>query len=268
MNKLVRKRRISRRRNKGQATTELAILGAVVLMLLGYLLQQGFVYSNRQALEMYSYRKALQLSRSQQRGITLTVIRDLIAPSFFTGLNRQRIMATSSLEHNPWMLYNPEEGTPQDIPTRQLIQMGDAMIRKGYMLEVPPTKMKVLTKDNEGEGAEWTWASSAISEIDPQTKDVKGTTRTSDYSSTAIVREDAQGKRFNKELRTYDVVPTAIEFDKAEDIKKSYKMEDWEENLIYDAEGNPRVEIEEIPQDIEIILDETIERTKDVTTKH
>src|SRR3989338_3677666 len=97
---------------KGQATTELAILGAVVMMVLAYLLQQGYIYNSRQALEMYAFRKALELSRNQQRGINLTVIRDVVTPSFFTGLNRQRLMASSSVEYNPRMMYIPYAEDP------------------------------------------------------------------------------------------------------------------------------------------------------------
>ncbi len=166
-------------KNKGQATAELAIMGAIVLMLLSYLVSQGFLYNNRQALEMYTFRKALQLSKQQERGINLTVIRDVITPSFFTGLSRQRLMSTSIVEYNPWIIWEAKPGEPQHVASLQLLQVNDAMIQgnsgQGYFLQIPPTLVDI------GQGSRW--GTSAIDEIDPQTQQVKVSPRSSNYSS-------------------------------------------------------------------------------------
>lgn len=151
---------------KGQATTELAIMGAIVLVLLSYLVTQGAIYNQRLGLEMYTFRKALKLSQDQQRGVSLQVMRDTLVPSFFSGLNRQKIMASAVVDYNPWMLYNPD--VPQDLPTRQFIQMNEEMLRNDYLLEIPPTKVKVATQElkDQDKEPEWQWVNSAILGVD------------------------------------------------------------------------------------------------------
>lgn len=245
---------------KGQATTELAILGAVVMMVLAYLLQQGYIYNSRQALEMYTFRKALELSRKEQKGISLTVIRDIITPSFFTGLNRQRLMASSSIEHNPHIMYIPYEEDPEHTPSRQLVQMDEAMIKNKIFFEVPPTKIKIEIRDS-GEPPEWQWMGSAISGIDPQTKSVKLTERTSEYKNVTATSEDYYQKNIAKTLETKDVIPTQIEFDDEERIIENYTKDDWENEII-------KVEVAKatIPKDLELTLEEKVRREKHVQT--
>ena len=251
---------------RGQATTELAILGIILIMGLAYLLSQGYLYNSRQALEMYTFRKALQLSQKENRGITLTVIRDVIAPSFFTALNRQRLMATSSVEYNPWKIwlsYDREEEVeaPQHVPSLQLLQINEAMIRNNYFFQVPPTRVVIKTKDAEEK--EPRWVSSAIFEIDPQTKPVKITQRELAYNYQTRASEDSWGKTMEKSLRTQDRIPTAITFENAERIRDNYFREDWEG--IYEF-----VEVDgtTIPKGINLVLDEIIEREKNVYTPH
>lgn len=248
---------------RGQATTELAIMGAVVIMALAYLLQQGFFYNSRQALEMYTFRKALELSRSNQRGVNLTVMRDIISPSFFTGLNRQRLMATSSVEHNPYLLYTAYREDPEDIASWQLIQMGDAMISKGSFFQVPPTLVKIETEDNQDldEGDRWNWVNSAVSEIDPQTLPAKITRRTSDYTYITNASENNLEKSITKTLETHDKIPTAVNFENPEDIITNYTNDDWEGQI-----NSVEVEGATIPKNINLILEETIRREKSAAT--
>ena len=247
---------------EGQATTELAIMGTVIIMVLAYLLQQGYIYNARQALEMYTFRKALELSKAQERGITLTVIRDVITPSFFTGLNRQRLMATASVEYNPYKAYIPKEEDPQDVSTRQLIQIGEAMIRKGSFFEVPPTKIKVTTEDQEGD-AEPMWTTSSISEIDAQTNPVRVTQRVSDYDYSTALSENTLAKTITKKLESRDKIPTAVTFEKAEKIIENYQKEDWAGKIV-----SVTVSPETIPKNVVLTLEEIVRREKRVQTYH
>jgi len=253
---------------KGQATTELAIMGTVVIMLLAYLLQQGYVYNCRQALEMYAFRKALETSRGQQRGINLTVIRDIISPSFFTGLNRQRLMATAAVDYNPSIQWIPYLEDPEDISSRQLLQVGEAMIRKGSFLEIPPTLAKIETKDNQAapDSERWQWMNSAVSEIDPQSEDVKVTQRTSKYNYDTTISESQLSKSVDKTLRSEDTIPTVINFEPQERIVQSYVNDDWEGDILMNADGTPKITIQNIPADANLVLDEVIRRDKVAST--
>jgi len=269
---------LKRSNKKGQATTELAIMGTIVLMLLGYLLQQGFTYNTRQALEMYTFRKALQLSqkgvpnatldktltKTFPIGVNLTVIRDVIAPSFFSGISRQRLMATSSVEQNPYILYTPKEKDPADLPTRQFLQAGEAMIRNGYLFEIPPTKVMVATTSSAGE---WLWTPSSVSEIDPQTesttKPVNKTPRTSHYTYLTTITENSQNKTTKKELQSQDNIPTKVTFEDETRIKTNYTTEDWDPDNHITA-----VNVAAIPNDVTLTLQETVARSKNVVTAH
>ena len=249
-------------RKKGQATTELAIMGTVIVMVLGYLLQQGYIYNARQALEMYTFRKALELSRNEKRGIILTVMRDVIIPSFFTGLNRQRLMATSSVEYNPDILYIPYEEDPEDVPNRQLIQVGEAMIRKGSFFVVPPTKILVKSTKDE-EPAKPMWTSSAISEFDTQTVP-KNTS--SNYNYTTMLSEasipgfNTINKR-NKKLEKSEKIPMIITFNNNTTLESDFKKEDWKNEITY-VHAYP----DTIPKNLNLTIEEKLRRQKNETT--
>jgi len=243
-------------RKKGQATTELAIMGAVIVMVLGYLLQQGYIYNSRQALEMYTFRKALELSRNEKRGIILTVMRDVIVPSFFTGLNRQRLMATSSVEYNPDIMYIPYEEDPEDVPNRQLIQVGEAMIRKGSFFVVPPTKMLMKsTKDQEP--AKPMWTTSSVSEFDTQTVP-KNTS--SNYNYTTTSSEVWFFKTINKTLENSEKIPMNITFNNNTTLESDFKKEDWKNEITY-VHAYP----DTIPKNLNLTIEEKLRRQKSGT---
>ncbi|MDD5731076.1 MAG: hypothetical protein PHN57_08145, partial [Candidatus Omnitrophica bacterium] len=253
---------MSRHNKKGQATAELAIMGAVLLMVLSYLISQGYLYNCRQALEMYSFRKALQLSEKEQRGISLTVIRDIIAPSFFLGLNRQRLMATSIVEYNPNLMYVANETAPLDTPSRQLVQVNDAMIENQYFFEIPPTKIIMNTTDDT-EAPEWRWTSTAVNQIDPQSLSPSVTRKIIDSNSWTNITENNQYKKVVKTLESRDQIPTAILFEGPSTIAENYIKDDWEGKI-----KDIQIDAGTIPMNTSLMLEETVRRTKDVDTTH
>lgn len=234
----------------GQAIAELAIAGAILIMLLGYLLQQGYIYNVKQALEMYTFRKAMELSHEQERGIVLTVIRDVIVPSFFTGLNRQRTTATASVEYNPYLIYEPKRGTPRDIGTRQLIQINELMIQEGRFIEVPPT---LITIEKDGEEVT-RWEQSKISELDSQENKRSTTT----YEYLTDVSENEVEKTLSKYLRATEDVHTIVKFTPADEVRRTLEEDD----------PGATVTVGEVPQDLEIVFSETTTKEKAVTAPH
>jgi len=241
---------------KGQATTELAIIGTLVIMALAYLIQYGYVYNNRQALEMYAFRKALELSKQYERGITLTVMRDVILPSFFTGVSRQRLMATASVEYNPYKLYTPYQEDPEDVGTWQLVQLNDGMIRKNYFLQIPPTL--ITTRNETGDNIAM-WYNSAIAEFDSQAQLEK---KSSAYEYTTSVSEAGQVYTIVKQLKSTDTIPTKVVFDNATNIADAMLRDDWDNNY----HGYVSVHASTIPKDVNMILDEEVTKGKNVVT--
>jgi hypothetical protein len=243
-------------------------MGSIVIMALGFLLQQGFLYNNRQALEMYTFRQALQLSQQNQRGVSLSVSRDVFVPSFFSSLNRQRLTAASFVDYNPYILYIPYEEDPEDLPTWQLLQIGDAMIYRGSFIQVPPTKVKIKSDDSNSD--EWNWVTSTAAgfstegEWAPLERDYrKYFDKISSYNISIQAGETPHYKRTVKNLMIEDRLPYGMGFDTAAKIRKSY--------LDNDLTGKIKdVEVDEstIPRDIGLLLNEAVWRGKDVTTPH
>lgn len=230
---------------KGQATTELAIMGAFIIMLLTYLLQQGFVYEARQNLEMYTFREALKKSRQEKRGISLTVIRDMVSPSLFSGISRQRLMASAVVEYNPWKLYVADKA--QDLPTKQYFQIGDAMIKKGNFIEIPPTNIRVKTKDSN----DWAWTTSSIKDMDR--KELK---EEYDYSTTVTEDSKEKKKTVDKILKNKQTITEGIGFEhNVEEIKDGYFKNDVKGEC-----KDVEVDANSIPKDIRIIIEETLQR--------
>jgi hypothetical protein len=245
--------------HKGQATTELAIAGAIIIMVLAYLIQYGYIYNCRQSLEMYTFRKALQLSREKQRGIALTVIRDVILPSFFTGISRQRLMASANVVYNPYLIYIPWEQDPEDVPTIQLVQINDGMIRNGYFFQVPPTLIKINRNDVDDDEEEPQWGTSSISEFDSQAQLEQ---KSSQYAYLTNVSENRLYHNMNKQLTSRDIIPTKIIFDRESTTENNYRADDWEGKI-----DNIEVYAGTIPKDVNMIVDETITKTKNVRTR-
>jgi len=237
-------------KKRAQATTELAIAGVLIIMLLTYLLQRGYIYNCMQSLEMYTFRKALQLSQEQERGISLTVVRDVVVPSFFTGLSRQRLISTASVEYNPYKIYEPVEEDPEDIPTRVLLQIGEAMIRNNCYIEVPPTKIKIDTEDKEGE---WMWQV-IFPRIDsplPHEERYPNFTRKETYTYITKIKEAGAKKIAVKKLIVSEEKPLFLDFKKPEEIEKEIKKGDWEDNI-------KEIEVKKIPKDISLILNQKV----------
>lgn len=250
--------------NAGQATTELAIMGSIVIMLFAYLFSQGFIYNARQALEMYTFREALRQSRQQERGITLTVMRDVISPSFFTGLNRQRLQASASVDTNVWKVYIPD--VAQDLPTKQLLQINEAMIRNNIFIEVPPTKVKV---DTRGEAGEWQWINSAIREIDPQTPLNNPANRpksSSEYTYRTETQETETQSITDKRLQSQDTIITGITFETADKIRQNYLNDDWHPAGSDEKITAVSVDAGTVPGNVELNLEERVLKSKRAVT--
>ncbi len=254
------KRHILRNRTKGQATTELAVAGVIIIMMLGYLMQQGFVYNSRQALEMYTFRRALQLTKSTERGVNLTVTRDLIVPSFFSSIGRQRIQAASSVEVNPWVIWIPKDGEAEDIGTYQVLQLDEKMIRNNQYVLIPPTLAKIKQADDE-EDPEWMYVPSPVREIDPQTA-LTTPAKTSTYSYTTNIRENrtAGEKETNKVLTSRDVMNRGITFQTADKMRTDYLKDPDIASAEIDGSTIPKAAI--------ITIDETVTKAKQVKTPY
>ncbi len=253
--------------NRGQATAELALMGTVILMLLGYLMQQGTLYNARQGLEMYAYREALRQSKASERGATLTVVRDVVTPSFFSGLSRQRIMATASVDTNYNKLYEPDE--PEDVGSKQYLQIGDAMILNQRLIEIPRIKVNV-NYDGDDEDAKDQWVTASIKEIDAQRLSSRSSAyhynSRNQYPNRTGNTLPRQNRIITKELKNEEAADLGLTFEDANTVTQNYYDNDWTANGEDGHVDSASTYANTIPQTAVIRLSETITRDKRTVT--
>lgn len=99
---MVMKMRLNR---TGQATTEMAILGSLLLIALAGMLRYGQIMAKQQELQMYSFRKALsKIDEAYDRGIgrvSYSVYKDIhmvdLFAKYYDGRQRRRLSASNSI---------------------------------------------------------------------------------------------------------------------------------------------------------------------------
>lgn len=229
--------------SKAQVLAELAVMGAVIFMLLGYLFQQAFIAQQRQATEMYAFRKALQLSNDNEKSVNLRVIRDVVVPSFFSRINRQRINAVSAVDTNHRYVW---KGNSEDsAASASFLQIGDAMIINNELFNISP--MQIKPRGNSD--SIWTASSFSLDEM------IEGTSAaqlkkssTTQYEYVTNIAENGQDRRMSKTLE-YQVVnaPLEINYPSAEEIIK-------------ESEGDIEA-VNVLPADIYLDFKETIKKS-------
>jgi len=231
--------------NKGQATTELAIMGMVVLMAMLFMAKQGFIYNARQGLEMYAFRQALSLSKQSKKGVNLLVIRDIVLPSFFSSLDRQRIQSSVAVEANPWDAYNDEPDT------LQFFQIGEAMIQNDNYINVPATKI------NAGGHTQYIPSQIRGFDLKPQPVSQPSYAPLHTEEHTYVTKVFAnKNTTFEKNLTTHYTMPLIVSFKNATEIQDGYTKE---------GEGNVAVDGNTIPKDIVFYLNETVNKKRTYT---
>jgi len=277
----VYKERRSKRQFKAQATAEMAIMGSILIFVLGFLLSHGVSSKDRQGLEMYTFRKALQLSRENDRGINLTVIREGLSPTLSPAIGRSRMMASASVEINPWKIWQPGPGEndpngkdsdPEDTPSWQLLQIGDAMIADKAFLKIPPTLMQVVTKEDQDKNREkdmWMWRQSSIRELGNPNEP-----KTFDYTYQTDINETSTGvcgsarKNTTQRLASDDIIPIPITFEyydtsSGRNIDADYKKDDPYQGTGADEEIKAvNIRQSTVPKDIIFYQKEKIQRQR------
>jgi hypothetical protein len=217
------------RNRKSQAIAELAILGAIIITLLATLVSYAFSYSQRQSLEMYTFRKALELSRKTgiERKVDLTVIRYIFEPSFFSGLKKQMRQSSASLDTNTKYLYIANEA--QDTGSMSLVQIGEAMINAEKTIKFPSVYIRVRTygeKNNPDSIDEkkvdvWQSAGNFVKEYKTE-----GIEDTGDYRDVIKIQDSPAGRTATKNMMSHDIKTFIVEFMKPEEIALSFFKSD------------------------------------------
>lgn len=71
LRKITQSKAQARLTSVGQATTELAVFGTIILVIFAALLRYGSTYSTKQEAQMYAFRKAAELAKLRHDGVTI-----------------------------------------------------------------------------------------------------------------------------------------------------------------------------------------------------
>lgn len=123
---------------RGQAVTEMAILGSLILLAFMVLLKYGQTLTAQQEAQMYAFRQALKSSYNENNAVSYTVAKDKRVIDLFgkyDGSQKARLTAGASVM---WMNdpgLNPKED--EDDAPKQIYEFN------GKVVGVPPMRIKV-----------------------------------------------------------------------------------------------------------------------------
>ena len=169
-------RRKRYRMQRGQATTEIAVFGIMILIVFGFLLRFGQVLEAKQWTKMYSFRRALEVAKKRfDNGYygqaTFVAMRD-IYPVNVMGLEREPIMidGSASIGLDSRQACYVTEGKPMRDNDNYVggtyYQVGSAMINNGTVLLMPRMTVRRSIDDRRGPKTPWDSAMKLIRGLD------------------------------------------------------------------------------------------------------
>lgn len=144
---------------RGQATAELAILGSIILLILGAMLRYGQTISASQKMQMYAFEKAVKFAKgraaqgSHMGRVSFNAVED-IYPVDVTGFHAQGTNVSGSAT----VLYDPEmsfyDGTDREDYGKSYTQAGREMMARNEVIEFPQIN---VTRKNDSKGSSAWW---------------------------------------------------------------------------------------------------------------
>jgi len=151
MNTLTRKKR-------GQATTELAILGSIILLILGAMIRYSQTMSASQRMQMYAFEQAARMAMARADNdkmgrVNFTATQD-IYPADITGFRPvgTNVTGTATVLYDPEMTFY--DGTDREDYGKSYMQTGRDMMAKNEIIEFPQIQTR-RRYDNRGSAAWW-----------------------------------------------------------------------------------------------------------------
>jgi len=150
------------RNEKSQAVSELAILGALVLLGLGVIISYGQSMNSQQSLQMKAFRRALAESRNRKQVVSYTIVRDspgIDVKDFVGRPDTSRQVASNTLcAMKEDLGFDPEDKTKRG--SCEIYEIN------GQKYEIEPIKVKVYYED----GDYTAWVSAPISDVEYNTQ--------------------------------------------------------------------------------------------------
>lgn len=236
----------------GQATTEIAVMGTIILVIFGVLLRYGQMFNAQQEAQMYAFRKSLELAQKRTNdakfgGATVVVTKEYQPVDLFSSEPQPSMVSGSStvtLENKQTYFDTDNPVAGEDGPATYY-QMGNDMIKNNELIEVPYMYVKrkigkdkaprtpmdstidVLDKMGGGAKTEYNAYQSAPFWETNQTTNSTYTSKEQRiaYYSSGVKSDysEVSSKDLNTNT-TYEVEPTGKIYDSDEFIKEIYSL--------------------------------------------
>lgn len=197
-------------RRSGQAVTEMAIFGSLVIMVFGIWLSYAQTFTEQQTLQQQSFRMALRRAyraNDKQGGfISYNIIKNHRTPNLSGGLNQGNRESVSSGSTVLWAVSNPESYSYYQI-NEDLV--GSATDDDGYKM-LKRVKKKVDGQDVNTPVEVWNVETETVNE----------------YSSTNLKHEDSAVIRTTRSSSNMDEIKTTLKTRYQEEEGGEYKEED------------------------------------------
>lgn len=133
---------------RGQAATELAIFGSIMLIIVAAMLNYAQTIAMQQEVGMYAFRRALHLSKKRgevgaAKQVDLTVFKEVYPVALLeSGAERQKVSASASISiENDSDLLDMDE---RDSYPAHYWQLGRRMVARNELVELPLMKVEVI----------------------------------------------------------------------------------------------------------------------------
>lgn len=145
------------RSKSGQALLELAVFGALALMIVASMINYGLMLNRQQEMDMYAFRRALQFSQARynddeaDREVTFTASQEILPVNLLDrSVDRQQVTGSGTVnwEMDPSTL-NGEDAN--DYPT-QFWQWDKQMITNNEAVQMPRMYVKRNREDKKPRG--------------------------------------------------------------------------------------------------------------------
>lgn len=262
----------------GQAITELATIGVIMLVVLGALLRYGQMMSAQQEIKMYAHRKALELAKMRRDSgeygqVSLVAMKEIFPVNIFSSAREPTyVSASSSVSlHEGTGYYKdgiPDRTQPEHVGVTYY-QIGANMINNNQVLVMPSVLLKrKIDEDNApttAVDADMNWLKDVFSfgQSGNDPEDYESLEPVSIVNMHQFIRSIRSNKYESSETPTdssYDeedvlttTQTTTYEFIDEETLKE------WDEDII---------ELIDMPEDVVIQQIKTVEQEREWTTPH
>ncbi|MFH1622309.1 MAG: hypothetical protein ABIA97_04220 [Candidatus Omnitrophota bacterium] len=266
----------------GQATTEIAVMGIIILIVFGVLLRYAQMMNEQQEIKMYTHRKALELAKmrrdnDQYGQVTLVAMKEVFPINLFSSEREPNYVSSSaSIAMHEATLYYKDfkvDRTQPDHVGATYYQIGTDMINNDTAVVMPYMKVKRKIDVNDAPTTPWDANVDWLKEVatfgndaDPDPEDYV----TLEPAPIADVKQFIRTVSSNQYARSENFVASSYSDNTTMNIEQTSTYEFMDEDTIraQDMEDGKQdiIDVLSIPGDVVMRTVKTVDLGREWTT--